>query len=356
MDAAAPPEILKATIFVSVPSYRDPEVAATVANLFKQAAHPERVFVGVCQQNEPGDADCRSSPEAKQHESQIRVLTIPASEAKGPTYARHRIEVELYKEEEYWLGIDSHMRFVEGWDTMAILELLACPSLRPVLTQFPNEYDKSAKQQQGRNATLPSFIGFHSFHPRLGFPQQTQIRCKKQPAEPMPSMGWCAGFTFTLGECIQQVPYDAHTPYIFLGEEVSMFARMYTHGWDVYSPRTNLVFHRSDRTYRPVFWEQIYQKKGRACKVGDETRLERKIQEALSAERIHVLLSGNAPADDIYSLGTARTIKDFWDYVGLDYEKKVATRKANLGVVNMKDPVEISAKYGVKNMGTFNKR
>ena len=36
------------TIFVSVASYRDDECSATIANLFKKATFPHRVFVGVC--------------------------------------------------------------------------------------------------------------------------------------------------------------------------------------------------------------------------------------------------------------------------------------------------------------------
>lgn len=33
-----------------------------------------------------------------------------------------------------------------------------------------------------------------------------------------------------------QVAYDAHLPFLFFGEEMSMLARMWTAGWDVMAP------------------------------------------------------------------------------------------------------------------------
>ena len=39
-----------ASIFVSIPAYRDPECQYTIIDLFQKAVHPERIFVGVCWQ------------------------------------------------------------------------------------------------------------------------------------------------------------------------------------------------------------------------------------------------------------------------------------------------------------------
>ena len=33
-----------------------------------------------------------------------------------------------------------------------------------------------------------------------------------------------------------QVAYDAHLPFLFFGEEMSMLVRMWTDGWDVMAP------------------------------------------------------------------------------------------------------------------------
>ena len=50
-------------IFVQIASYRDPECQWTVKDLFEQAAHPERVFVGICWQfDEQEDKHCFEIP------------------------------------------------------------------------------------------------------------------------------------------------------------------------------------------------------------------------------------------------------------------------------------------------------
>ena len=43
------------TIFVSIASYRDENCPKTLYSLFKNAKYPERVFVGICQQNKTSD-------------------------------------------------------------------------------------------------------------------------------------------------------------------------------------------------------------------------------------------------------------------------------------------------------------
>jgi hypothetical protein len=46
------------------------------------------------------------------------------------------------------------------------------------------------------------------------------------------------------------VPYDPHTAFLFHGEEFSRGARLWTSGYDFYSPSENLVFHHYNRKVR----------------------------------------------------------------------------------------------------------
>ena len=46
------------SIFVSIASYRDVECPNTILNLYKNAKNPEKIFVGIRQQNNTGDSDC----------------------------------------------------------------------------------------------------------------------------------------------------------------------------------------------------------------------------------------------------------------------------------------------------------
>ena len=87
------------SIFVSVASYRDPEIAKTVARAFERAADPDRVFFGIFQQNDedkdvdavrglvplitcPGHAAC-----GRVRNGQIRIHRIAWKDTLGPTVA-----------------------------------------------------------------------------------------------------------------------------------------------------------------------------------------------------------------------------------------------------------------------------
>jgi len=339
-------ELKHGTIFVSIPSYRDPECSKTLADCFDKAKYPGRVFVGVCQQNEVTDEDCLASVTAQHFLPNIRVLRISADEARGPVYARALIEQNLYRDESYYMLIDSHTLFVPGWDEECIKQLALCNSMKPVLTCYPAEYDIKTRQMPvHQNAT---FLKFRDFHPRIGFTQQDPVRYKFPPPRPQPSLLWGAGFSFTLGEVIKTVPYDINLQYVFLGEEISMAARLWTSGYDLFAPMTNIVFHHSSRVYRPVFWEKFYKKNGKSL-VPDEVREERKRLEAQGNARIHSLLTGAIPpGSDQWGLGTERTLIEFQEYTGIDFISKSAARHARLGLSPHADEEEKYSKYGIQ--------
>jgi hypothetical protein len=58
-------------------------------------------------------------------------LTVREEEALGPCVARY-FASKLWAGEEYFVQIDSHIWFVEGWDSKLIQAMRAAPSKRPV--------------------------------------------------------------------------------------------------------------------------------------------------------------------------------------------------------------------------------
>ena len=50
--------IKKDAIFVSLASYRDDSCLTTLHSIFAKAKNPSNIYVGICQQNKPGDSDC----------------------------------------------------------------------------------------------------------------------------------------------------------------------------------------------------------------------------------------------------------------------------------------------------------
>lgn len=329
------------SIFVSIPSYRDPECHRTLSDLFEKAKYPGRVFVGVCQQNEPEDIDCMQSKTAHRFQQNIRIMTIPSGEAKGPMFARYLIEQYLYQDEMFFLQIDSHMLFIPGWDEELIYQLALCDSERPILTTYPQDFDRETRRLPP-STLMPTFLRYRGFHERLGFTQQEKRAFARLPPVPQPSLYWAAGFSFTLGEAVRQVPYDPHCPYVFLGEEMSMSMRFFTKGWDFFAPMKNVVFHITKRTYRPTFWEQVYKKN---CVVDDETRLRRKEMEADGVERITRLIYGELD-DPVFGLGNDRTIEDWERFVGVDIIRCKGTKRSYYGLMPDASPEEQLIKLG----------
>ena len=347
------PQISDDTIFVSIASYRDPECNNTLIDLFMKAKHPERVHVGICQQNAPGDADCLDEV-LEPFADNIRVVRLSHFDAQGPMYARAIIEQSLYYGEMFYLQIDSHMLFVQDWDDICIRQLAMCPSERPILTTYPNDFDRVTRRhvllpnglKKPIGVVPPTFIRFREFHERLGFVEQEKENFQVEPQQPQPSLFWAAGFSFTLGELISEVPYDPNCPFLFVGEEMGLSMRYFTHGWDFFAPGVNIVYHLMKRTYRNTFWEQVYQKN---CVVDDSTRMERKHREAFAVQRTRELVSGTLSPSDPYGLGLVRTIRDWEDYTGVSIHNKVASSRSYAGLSNVATPMEIFVKNIARN-------
>ena len=127
------------SIFVSVASYRDSECSKTIHELFSKAAYPERVFVGVCEQNSSDPNETCSGDHDPRFDKQIRTIRVPHTEAKGPCVARYACST-LFGSEDYYMQIDSHTIMTKNWDEKAVNEILACPVPdRSVLSMYPND-------------------------------------------------------------------------------------------------------------------------------------------------------------------------------------------------------------------------
>lgn len=127
------------SIFVAIPSYRDSECRHTVDDLLRRAAFPDRVSIGICLQ-EIEDDDTLAYLQAKYPSDKVRIEFIDYRDAAGPFVARARAQA-LWRGEEYYLQIDSHMRFRPGWDEFLIHELARCEgSGKPILTTYPLGY------------------------------------------------------------------------------------------------------------------------------------------------------------------------------------------------------------------------
>ena len=293
-----------ATIFVSVASYRDGECTATVTDLFAKAAHPDRVYVGVCEQNSPAGEEVCLRPDFEHH-ARVRRISLPHGEALGPTYARY-LCATLYRGETYFLQIDSHTRFAQDWDAKMVAELARCPSPKALLSHYPPSWDDKDKPA--------SEIGV----PRLckarfdanGLPMMEAVTMAPTDA-PAPVPFVAGGFLFGPGSMVREVPFDPDLPMLFQGEEVLHAARLWTHGYDMYTPTDNYVFHYYVRESQPKFWNDMgyYEK------------------QEVTHDKVRKLLRGEL-GEYAYGMGSARSLEDYNRFAGLDWQTKAATSDA----------------------------
>lgn len=72
---------------------------------------------------------------------------------------------------------------------------------------------------------------------------------------PAPFIG--AGFFFAHSSFLADVPFDPYVPWVFMGEEILESLRMWTWGYDIYSPTRNVLSHFYVRRHTPKFWETV---------------------------------------------------------------------------------------------------
>ena len=101
-------------IFISIASYRDPQLLLTLRDCIAKAKHPENLVFSICWQKDEND-----SLEEFSQDKRFKIIPIPYKESKGTCWARSRIQ-DNYTNEKYYLQLDSHHRFVEHWDEKCI--------------------------------------------------------------------------------------------------------------------------------------------------------------------------------------------------------------------------------------------
>lgn len=307
----------KGKIFVSVASYRDLECKPTIQNLAEMADNPENLHIVVCQQNDILDEDCVSWCTFSQHKvcKQTVVERLSHKDARGPTYARWRIQ-QYWSGEEFFLQIDSHIRLVKHWDTLLISQLDICPTRKAVLTNYPCEYEISSGKNNPESEkwalnNRKSGLYIKKFDSKDGFTRINSDYTKDVSGTPWLSTHWAAGFSFSRGEFIKEVPYDLYTPFLFFGEELDITIRGYTHGWNFYGPTITLGFHNYKRDHRKTFWENPDQ---RGCEVLSRfriyTRLGMVSKEDLPPDIQDLILIET----EKYPIGNERSIKEYENF------------------------------------------
>lgn len=217
-------------------------------------------------------------------EENIRIRKFDPLRAKGPTLGRF-IGMLLYQGEDFLIVIDSHLRFVPHWDVMGGYWLHQYKDPKTVLSHYPpgmKDYEQGIERTN--TAYLCRAVYLHTglirlkaiglFSPNefdrnqqynLLYENRRDALSSSDSSELPETMflgnkfhlpqPWVAGgFLFGPGKIMREVPFDPHLPQLFDGEEMLFSVRLWTHGYNLYSPPRPMAFHFYKRSTAPKLW------------------------------------------------------------------------------------------------------
>lgn len=313
------------TLFVSIASYRDPETPITIEEIFSKAKYPDRITIGLLSQldhEEDRNAVVPYSPK-------VRQMVVPWEDSLGACWARSKILTRLRKNEDYVFQIDSHTRFIQHWDEALFDNYLSCNDSKAVLSHYPTGYKPPDKLDK----MAYTYHNVQSFSVE-GLPNISSGGLDLSVAPPTPNMNalFAGGCAFGAREVFDKVPYD---PYLyFVGEEISMAVRLFTHGFNIYTPNNPFMWHyytdeKDGEVEKPrrrhwddhITWGNV----DRLAKLRIKHLLD--IEKTTDKEALKDL--------DKYTLGPIRSLEDYQRFSGLNFKDKTVQQNAKDGIFKL---------------------
>ncbi len=320
-------------IFISIASYNDAELIPTIMSLISQADHPERLSIAVCWQNDNSDLSLFLNAGIEQQPSPynsddkylfalkgaaIKVHYVHTFHSQGACWARYQAE-KFFNNEDYFLQIDSHCRFAESWDVAIIKEHSSLKEIssKPIMSSYPAPYVPATEDKPEDKGNLVARLIFSGFDdqkiPSFNSTYFTEFD------KPILGSFIAAGFIFAEGVFAKELPNDPSI--FFLGEEISLSARAFTRGYDVYHPTKIFLWHYYERKECKKIWND------HSNEVKDQGHIDKAWWERdnESKKRVRHLLGIEISEDcdlGIYGLGNVRTLSEFEYHCGVYFKER----------------------------------
>ncbi len=298
-DAVAPGD---GNIFVSIASYRDPQLGPTLDDCLAKASFPDRLRFGICWQHgldEPAPSWFG--------DNRFKVLDVDWRDSRGACWARSEV-MKLWAGEEWFLQLDSHHRFAANWDVTLLEQMSMTGSAKAVLTTYAHPFTPSDPHSLGIEPMLMEFDYFTQEGIVLCRPGA--IPAPARGGRPVRSRFLSAHFLFARGGFVSEVPYDPDL--YFIGEEITLAVRAFTHGYELFHPSVPIVWHEYTREGRAKHWDDHG--------VDNGVLLDWGRRDIASREKIRDFLT--APHVGRFGCGTARTFTEYENYAGLNFRHR----------------------------------
>ncbi len=305
----------KEKIVIEIAAFCDPDLMTTIKSALCQADRPERVSFAICHQSD----DLEELENLKKIKN-CRVKHLGKADARGICYARYLCQ-KLIKDEEYVWQIDAHMKFCKHWDTKMIELLLSLKDKKAIISFYPPSLTEEMEKLPIDDAKFdaPSSncpIVNHGKRFYKNGSSFLEYRCSTMQntgtEKSIKSPFIAGGNLFTFAKLRREIIEDPEM--FYLGDELPMAIRYYTHGWNNYCPNKCYIYHK-------------YQRKDRVTPINNGNHIKKE------AQKFELLLK-SAQYDtgiDEYGLGKERSLKQFEEFAGINFTKRIIYMNCETG-------------------------
>jgi hypothetical protein len=299
------------SIFIQISAYEDHELHKTIIDCIEKSSGNNELHFGINVVFNNYDIFIPSVPNLKIEKSKAPLNL-------GVGIGRY-IANQFYDGQDFYLQVDAHTRFVEGWDELAIdsYNLYKEQGCNPVLTAYPSAYwyedgKEIFEGQPGVNAIDFKFEDVDLFKKTKFFHQYS-----KHTDGSIFTKSVSGGSIFSSGSIASISPNKKMFNW---GEEMLYAARLFTHGYDLMIPQKQYLFHlyynheKPENNFRTISGNDFPDEVNRIV--------------AQSDQEIYRIITENVIGDQ--GLGTARTLDEYWFYIGLDKNLVSIAKHSNL--------------------------
>jgi hypothetical protein len=240
----------KQRIFIQIPAYRDSELGPTLIDLYAKADRPEALRTAVIWQLGPRDIlDHRVDTLPN-----LEIIRVPYEKSLGCNWARSLLQ-KKWSDEPFTMLLDSHHRFVKGWDSILInmhMALLANGVRKPLLTSYLPDYDPENDPEM-RHKTPYAIYPLSREKGVLVRLTSYPVPYWRQQHRPVPASFLSLHFVFVAGSFNREVLFDPEI--YFFGDEVMTGLKAFTWGYDLYHPHRIVGWHCFNRATRVPHWD-----------------------------------------------------------------------------------------------------
>jgi hypothetical protein len=289
------------SVFVCIAAYRDPQLIPTIEDCLEKAARPQELRFGICWQHGRDE-----TPLPFAHGPRFRIVDVDWRESHGCCWARAEA-MKLFDGEDWFLQLDAHHRFVQGWDAKLLEHAARTGSEKPVLTGLTPGFqpdDPTSFADEPLQTILQDF-GSRGVPESLSSMVIPDWRTRRDPVR---SRFITAGFLFAPGRFVEDVPYDPDI--YFYGEETMLTIRAFTHGYDLFHPTEIILWHQ-------------YNTDGKSRPRHERDHPEWWYRDHASLTKVRRFLE--QPSIGRFGCGTVRTFREYEAYAGINFRSQCTT-------------------------------